>query len=98
MINVVDKQTLQTIYLQLVPMSTRESDFTSMENLFYRTLQLARNYGSEPGENQLLKDFIEVKESVYSETQKQFSKSRQRELTISHFKSAFKKKLSIWIK
>jgi len=98
MISVVDKQTLQSIYHQLVPMSTRESDFTSMENLFYRTLQLARNYGPDQGENRLLKDFIELKENVYCETQKQFSKSRQRELTISHFKSAFKKKLSVWIK
>lgn len=98
MITVVDKQVLQTIYQQLVPISTRERDFTNMENLFYRTLQLARNYGTDQGENRLLKDFIEVKESVYSETQKQFAKSRQRELTISHFKTAFKKKLSYWIK
>jgi hypothetical protein len=98
MITSVDKQTLQDIYRQLVPMSACESAFTGMENLFYRTLQLARNYGSDQGENKLLKDLIEVKESVYSETQKQYSKSRQRELTIFHFKAAFKKKLALWIK
>ena len=98
MITSVYKQTLQSIYSQLVPMSTNESAFTGMENLFYTALQLARNYGNDQGENLLLKDFIEVKETVYSETQKQYSKSRQRELTIFHFKAAFKKKLAIWIK
>lgn len=98
MITMDDKQTLQAIYQQLAPMSTRESAFTSMENLFYRVLQLARNYGTDSGENRLLRDFMEVKETVYSETQKLYSKSKQRELSIFHFKTAFKKKLALWIK
>lgn len=98
MLTLDDKQTLQTIYQRLAPMSTSESAFTSMENLFYTALQLARNYGSDQQENLLLRDFIEVKETVYSETQKHYSKSRQRELSIGHFKTAFKKKLAQWIK
>lgn len=93
-----DKETLQSIYRQLVPMPATESCFTGMENLFYTALQLARNYGSDQGQNPLLKDFIEVKEKVYSETQKKFSKGRQRELTIFQFKTAFKKTLAGWIK
>jgi hypothetical protein len=98
MITLDDKQTLQAIYQQLTSMPTRESAFTAMENLFYRVLQLARNYGSDVGENRLLNDFMEVKATVYSETQKPYSKSRQRELSIGHFKTAFKKKLALWIK
>ena len=98
MISSYDKETLQTIYRQLVPMPTSESNFIGMENLFYTALQLARNYGSDQEQNLLLKDFIEIKEKVYSETQKQYSKSRQKEITIFHFKAAFKKKLAIWIK
>lgn len=98
MLTLDDKQTLQAIYQKLAPMSTRESAFTGMENLFYRALQLARNYGGDQGENRLLRDFMEVKETVYSETQKPYSKSRQRELSIFHFKTAFKKKLAQWIK
>lgn len=98
MINTSDKETLKTIYRQLLPMPTREGCFTGMENLFYSALQLARNYGSDQEQNGLLKDFIEVKETSYSETQKPFHKQRQRELTIFHFKTAFKKKLGTWIK
>jgi hypothetical protein len=98
MLSTYDKENLKTIYRQLVPMPTRESSFTGMENLFYSALQLARNYGSDVEQNGLLKDFIEVKENVYKETQKQFTKSRQREITIFHFKTAFKKKLGTWIK
>lgn len=98
MISTCDKETLKTIYNQLVPMSTSESNFTGMENLFYSALQLARNYGSNQEQNLLLKDFIEVKENVYNETQKPYHKKRQRELTIFHFKTAFKKKLGTWIK
>lgn len=98
MITSSDKETLKTIYQQLVPMPTREGSFTGMENLFYSALQLARNYGSDQQQNGLLKDFIEVKDKAYSETQKPFHKQRQRELTIFHFKTAFKKKLGTWIK
>lgn len=98
MISACDKETLKTIYQQLVPMPTRESNFIGMENLFYSALQLARNYGNDQEQNGLLKDFIEVKEKVYSETQKPYHKSRQREITIFHFKAAFKKKLGPWIK
>lgn len=98
MISTYDRENLKTIYRQLVPMPTRESSFVGMENLFYSALQLARNYGSDVEQNGLLKDFIEVKENVYKETQKQFSKSRQKEITIFHFKTAFKKKLGAWIK
>lgn len=98
MISTCDKETLKAIYRQLVPMSTSESSFIGMENLFYSTLQLARNYGNDQELNRFLKDFIEVKESVYSETQKPYTKSRQREVTIFHFKAAFKKKLAPWIK
>ena len=98
MISSNDKQTLQSIYRQLVPMPPTESCFTGMENLFYRTLQLARNYGSDQEQNRLLKDFIDVKEQRFNETQKAFHKARQRELTIFHFKTAFKKKLAGWIK
>lgn len=93
-----DKETLKTIYRQLVPMSTSESSFIGMENLFYSALQLARNYGSDEEQNQLLKGFIEIKERVYRETQKPFTKKRQREVTIFHFKTAFRKKLGTWIK
>lgn len=98
MLTIDDKQVLQGIYQKLAPMSTHEGAFTAMENLFYRVLQLARNYGSNPEENRLLSDFMEVKETVYSETQKPYSKMRQRELSIFHFKTAFKKKLALWIK
>lgn len=98
MLTTDDKHTLQTIYEKLAPMSTHESAFTGMENLFYRALQLARNYGNDEAQNQLLRDFIEVKETVYSETQRPYSKSRQREVSIVHFKTAFKKKLAHWIK
>lgn len=98
MISSCDKETLKTIYRQLVPMSTNESSFISMETLFYSTLQLARNYGNDKEQNRLLKDFLEVKEKVYSETQKLYTKSRQREVTIFHFKAAFKKTLAPWIK
>jgi hypothetical protein len=98
MITTFDKQTLKDIYQQLVPMPTKESGFTGMENLFYTTLQLARNYGNDLQQNPILKDFMEVKEKVYSETQKQFSKGKQKENSISHFKTAFKKKLALWIK
>lgn len=98
MISSCDKETLKTIYRQLVPMSTSEGNFTGMENLFYSALQLARNYGSDKEQNLLLKDFIEVKDKVYSETQRPFTKKRQREVTIFHFKAAFRKKLGTWIK
>lgn len=98
MISSCDKETLKTIYRQLVPMPASESSFTGMENLFYSALQLARNYGSDQAQNGLLRDFIEVKEKRYNETQKAYSKQRQRELTIFHFKTAFKKKLVTWIK
>lgn len=98
MITLDDKQALQAIYNKLAPMSTRESTFTAMENLFYKVLELARSYGPDQGENSLLRDFLEVKDTVYSETQKQYSKIRQRELSIAHFKTAFKKKLACWIK
>lgn len=98
MITPSDKETLKTIYQQLVHMPTREGSFAGMENLFYSALHLARNYGSDRMQNGLLKDFIEVKETAYSETQKPFHKQRQRELTIVQFKTAFKKKLGTWIK
>jgi hypothetical protein len=98
MITSCDKETLKTIYRQLVPMPASEGCFTGMENLFYSALQLARNYGSDQMQNALLRDFIEVKENRYSETQKPYHKQQQRELTIFHFKRAFKKKLGTWIK
>ena len=98
MITPSDKETLKTIYQQLVPIPPREGSFTGMENLFYSALQVARNYGSNQEQNGLLRDFIEVKDTSYSETQKPFHKQRQREVTIFHFKAAFKKKLGTWIK
>lgn len=98
MITPSDKETLKAIYQQLVPMPPREGAFTGMENLFYSALQVARHYGSDGAQNGLLRDFIEVKDTAYSETQKPFHKQRQRELTIVHFKAAFKKKLGSWIR
>ncbi|HEX2533908.1 MAG TPA: hypothetical protein VHK69_09245 [Chitinophagaceae bacterium] len=96
MITPTDKQALLGIYQQLSGMPTAERNFTSMESLFYSVLHLARNYGNNRSDNPLLKDFLEIKHSVYSETQKAFSKRKQRELIIFQFKSAFKKKLAIW--
>ncbi|HZH01882.1 MAG TPA: hypothetical protein VEY32_12410 [Flavisolibacter sp.] len=98
MINAVDKATLQQTYRQLTGMTSSENHFSGMENLFFSTIQLARNYGTDQEENRFLKDMIEIKENIYTETQKPYHKAIQKEKTIFQFKTAFKKKLALWIK
>ena len=92
----IHKKRLTEIHKHLHTLRDDENSFIQVEGLFYEALSISRNYGNNESENSLLSDLKELERNEYAHKQKKYSKSRQREIVIKHFKSLFKKRLGAW--
>ena len=93
-----DKLRIKEFKQKLITLGKSEHAFASVECIFYDVLNIARNYGNETGENEVLYDLKKLQAEEYAETKKHFNKATQRERAISHFVHRLKGILSQWLK
>lgn len=84
------KLELQRIGKSLTTIGSAESNFPRVEILFYDVLTLARQYGEDPKQNNLLAALQELKEGSYQKTKAFFKKSTQCESAIRRFINQFR--------
>ena len=92
------QEKLKAVSTSLCSLSFHESSFIKMENLFFEVLSLARTFGNNTNNQVPLTALKDIQENQYKRTQEKYSKSRQREVAIKQFRTAFKKEVSLWIK
>lgn len=76
----------------------KEENFLKIELLFFDAIRVARTYGDDPAENQLLAALKQLQGKQYQETQTKFKKSVQRERVIRQFINQLRTILSTAIK
>ncbi|MGZ5287814.1 MAG: hypothetical protein ACXWB9_11535, partial [Flavisolibacter sp.] len=82
----------------LLVLGSRESSFVAVELLFYEAITIARSYGNDPEQNQLLYALKELESGAYNDTKAHFKKSNQRETVIRRFIVQLKNILNSGIK
>jgi hypothetical protein len=76
----------------------KEMNFLKIELLFYEAMEIARGYGNDCAENDLLNALKKLQANEYANTKALFKKSAQREQVIGRFISQFKVLLAAAIK
>ncbi len=94
-----DKQRFEEIRKSITEIGSKESSFVKIEQMFYESITICRNYGNEVAENKLLALFKNLEEGkYYQDTKAHFRKSSQREQAIKKFINQFKIALALAIK
>ena len=97
-ISLEHKHQLEEIRKSLVTIGPKEGTFIKVELLFFDALSLARQYGDDEKENNLLAALRQLQANQYQETKALHKKSSQREQVIKRFMSQLKTVLSTSIK
>lgn len=69
----------------LTTIGAKESSFIKIELLFYDAIHIARSYGENVEENELLAALKQLQNNAYSETKIRYKKSTQQERIIKRF-------------
>ncbi|HZI00916.1 MAG TPA: hypothetical protein VEX63_07190 [Flavisolibacter sp.] len=88
------KRRFYEIRRSLDTIGSNEGSFVKIELLFFEALNIAKDYGSDAGENELLADLRKLQGEAYEKTNEHFKKRSQRELCIRKFISQFKRVIS----
>ena len=75
-----------------------EQSFSKMENIFYDILTLARLQNESLEKVVMLAELEMVKDEKFRLTQQPYAKAKQKELVITHFKTALVKVLTSYLK
>ena len=89
-----DRNRFKEIKKNLVLLGPREHTFSKVELLFFEALDISREYGSNPEENNILAQLKRVQDEAYEKTKAHTQKSSQREVHIRRFMTQFKRVLS----
>ncbi len=93
-ITIEHKRQFEEMKKNLTIIGAKESNFIKIELLFYEAMTVARSYGDDVAENQLLAAFKQLQSNQYQQTKAMFKKSTQREAVIRRFISSLKNVLS----
>ncbi len=74
----------------LATLGPKEGNFIQVELLFYEAITVAREYGDDENENQLLAALKQLQANQYQQTKAMFKKSSQREVAIRRFINVLK--------
>lgn len=88
------KQDFLAINRSLIELGSREGNFTRVELLFYKALDTARNYGTDPAGNELLQRLCQVQSESYPATASTCQKKNHRERNIRKFISQFRRAIA----
>ncbi len=92
------KERFEEMRKKLLVLGSRESSFLAVELLFYEAITIARSYGNDPEQNQLLYALKQLESGAYHDTKAHFKKSNQRETVIRRFIVQLKNILNSGIK
>jgi hypothetical protein len=97
-ISAAHKIRFDEIRKKLSLLGSKESTFVAVELLFYELLTIARSYGNESSENQLLEQLKVLEGNEYKKTQLKYQKGSHREKAIRQFVNLLKHLLADWTK
>ena len=89
-ISSTDKQFFEEAKRQLTQFGSKECNFLKVELLFYETMQVARHYGSDPAENQLLGALKQLQLVAFAEAKTKCHKVAAQERLIKRFIAQFR--------
>lgn len=92
------KKQLEQIRKDLTATGSKEGNFVRVELLFYQTLAIAKEYGTDERENGFLAALKQVQSNEYQQTKALFKKNTQRERVIARFMSSLKAVLSTGVR
>jgi hypothetical protein len=83
--NSLHTKELEEIRRKLSEIGWKESHFISVELLFYQSITIARNIGSDPSTNELLAALKQLEANEYKTTKEFYRRSTQKEQAIRRF-------------
>ena len=89
-ISSADKHFFEDAKKRLTQFGSKECNFLKVELLFYETLQVARHYGSNPAENDLLAALKQLQLVGFAEAKTKCSKVAAQERLIKRFVGQFR--------
>lgn len=89
-ISSTDRHFFEDAKRQLTQFGSKECNFLKVELLFYETLQVARHYGSDPAENNLLAALKQLQFVGFAEAKTKCHKVAVQERLIKRFIGQFR--------
>lgn len=84
------KRFFEEVKKSLVQLGSKEGNFLKVELLFYETLQVARHYGNNPAENNLLAALKQLQQVGFAEAKTKCRKVSAQERLIKRFMAQFR--------
>lgn len=97
-LSLLHKRELEEIKRELSAIGAKEGSFVKVELLFYKAIALAREYGDDERENNLLAALKQIQLNQYHQTTALFKKNTQRERIIRRFITSVKLVLATGIR
>jgi hypothetical protein len=94
----VHKRSIDDAIRRIRSISVNEGSFIQLELLYYNLLSIAREYGNDMDENNMLAGLKHIEYNEYKHAQEWFKSSSQKVVAIQKFRLAIKKELSSWVK
>lgn len=95
MISARHKQQFESMKQSLTSIGAKESGFIRVELLFFEAISVAREYGDDVANNELLGALRQLQANEYKQTQGMFKKNTQRERVIGRFIRSFRDVLTV---